>query len=396
MVSQLQKTIQAEALLGHCWPNVAKAANELLRPVHLPNAVAAIGLNMDDVGEVLAHLPGDPAVKKRPYLRAYVKGQMVPSIERKIWTSPQDKRSSFDDWFRWVFDSVHSGFILNGAERWALGASAKLARWLRPQLLKADPLKLRLEMVLFAGDYGFTPFGVHRDAPCVSVIHFNLGPHAKDIYIFENEGDLPKFSQIRDAKRYQIKPGDGFLLPANYAHIGDSASFSVDIACKVMFQSDAEALAYVAGGLLEGGDAPDYPNLGELMLRRMGEAKRDESAGKVVDRWLGGARARARSNCHFIETPVSSTATWNDSSMVSVDDSFPIISYDCDEAMLVFSRGKSSAIFREKNLLAVLHYLLSNRSVYVRDILRCANSVEGSQSLIEFLIASRGVSVFSQ
>lgn len=393
MVSRLQQANLAEALLRRCWPSLATAANELLRPVHLHSAVAAVGLNMGDVCEIFAHLPGDTAIKKRPYLRTYVEGQMVPSLERKMWHFPLDKRTSFDDWFQQIFESAHSGFVLNGAERWAISASTKLARWLQPQLLNTDPLRLCLEIVLFAGDYGFTPFGVHRDEPCASVIHFNLGPHAKDIYIFEDDANLYGAPQIRDATRYRIEPGDGFVLPANYAHIGDAASFSVDISCKLMFRSNSAALAYVAEHLLDSKDDFDGEDLGELLLRRLGAGGHDEPVGETVDRWIDAARARARSNGHFIGTPIASNTTWDDHSTVSVNDSFPLVLHERGGHVTLFSRGRSVALTGHHNLNVLLDSLRGNRSMRVTDLLECTHSIESARSLVDFLVATRGISV---
>lgn len=392
---QSQQADPAELLRRQCWPSVAKAGHERLRPLRLPSAVATLGFNMEDVREVFARLAGDPAIKKRPYLRTYVDGQLVPSLERKIWQSPIDEQSSFDAWFKRVFEHERSGLILNGAERWALGASQKVARWLQPKIEEADPLRLCLEIVLFAGDYGFTPFGVHRDEPCASVIHFNLGPNAKDIYIFEHEGAQGNPPSIQDATRYCVAPGDGFVLPANYAHIGDAAAFSVDISCKLMFRDDEAALALATAHLHDGkGDVPGA-DLEELLLRRLGAAGRDEPVGATVEHWMTAARLRARSNSLFVGTPIEAEVLWAEDSVLSANNWFPVVLHESDGRLTLFSRGKSLTLTGGDNLRAAMQDLRDGRQMQVRELLqRCGSSLT-SRALVDFLVASRGVAVSS-
>ena len=393
--SPLNQAGLAALLLRTCWRSVAKAADQRLPALVLPDAVAAVGLNIGDVCEIFSHFAGDPEVKKRPYLRAYVEGQMVPVLERKIWQSPIDEQSPFQDWFRNVFKSEHCGLVLNRAERWGLSASQKLARWLQPRVIQEDHLRLGLEIVVFAGDYGFTPFGVHRDEPCSSVIHFNLGPNPKDIYIFEDEAKLGNLTSIKDASRYRIAPGDGFILPANYAHIGDAATFSVDISCKLMFRSNEAALAFIAAPLLDGehdivgGDA----DLVELLLRRLGVGKRDEPISTMVEHWMTASGCRAQSNALFVGVPITAQAKWGENSLLKVDQAFPLVFHDREGQLTLFSRGRSFVLANNNSLLSGLELLRGSGRMQAIELLQHSNTPRSAHDLIDFLVTSRGVTV---
>jgi len=395
MISHSRHADPAKLLLSQSWPSVAKTACERLRPITLPGAVGALGLNMDDVCEVFRYLAGDPEIKKRPYLRTYVDSQMMPSLERKIWQLPLDKSSSFEDWYSRIFTQERSGLILNGSERWALSASQKLARWLQPKLAASDPLRRCLEIVLFVGDYGFTPFGIHRDEPGASVIHFNLGPHAKDIYVFENDAALQTAPTIRDATRYRIAAGDGFVLPANYAHIGDAASFSVDISCKLMVRGDDAALVFLTSSLLDNEQAVVDMDVKDLLLRRLGASSYDEPVGITVEHWMEAARCRAQSNALFVGIPIASRASWDENSVVSLNHPFQPVLFEQHGKLTLFSRGRSFSLADHNDLRAVLQSLSNSGRMRVGDMLECCCTLQNVRALIDFLVTSRGVDVFT-
>lgn len=373
------------------WQALATTADARLPPVFLPGAVDTLGLNMGDVCEIFSHLPGDPEVKRQPYLRTYVDGQMIPALERKIWQTPICANQPFDAWFNRIFEHRRSGLIVNGAERWGLSASHKLARWLMPRLETEDPLRFCLQIILFAGDYGFTPFGVHRDEPCASVLHFNLGPHAKDVYIFERETNQRSPPNIRDATRYCIQPGDGFVLPANYAHIGDAAKFSVDLSCKLMFRSDEATVPLVAASLFEEPQGTRDDTLQEVLLKRLGAKNPREPVGATVENLIATARCRARSNALFVGAPIAASANWSEHSMLSTDVGFPMIVHGNDERASLFSRGKSISIANDLGLQTALRNLSERGHARVSELIGHDDPALSARAIVDFLVTSRGV-----
>ncbi|MDN3578493.1 hypothetical protein QWZ03_17115 [Chitinimonas viridis] len=332
-------------------------------------------------------------MKKRPYLRAYVNGEMFPSLERKIWKSPINTAGNFQSWFNDIFECRKSGLILNGAERWALRACAKFAAWIRPKIYEEDPLHLGIEAVIFAGDYGFTPFGVHYDEPCASVIHFNLGPCPKDIFIFEKDALLGIPRSLQDATRYTIEPGDGFVLPANYAHIGDAPEFSIDISFKLTFRSTDEIISHTIGLLIDQGNKDLGTTLSDVILHRLGAENSNELVGVTVENILTNARHRSWSNMLFSGSPIKESAHWSDNSIISLANEFPLVTHVHNNVIYIYSRGYSHRVVNHGKVRSALESLNQNRHMSVLELRKQCESYCDYKTLIDFIVTSRGVIV---
>jgi hypothetical protein len=383
----------ADDLLRHGWSSIARDEQERLAPRTLPGAVSALGLSIEDVREIFTLLPGDTAVKKRPHLRTYVAGQMVPALERKIWHSPIGESENLRDWYSRMFERQQTGLILNGAERWALSATSKIARWLRPQVVREDPLRLCFELIVFAGDYGFTPFGVHRDEPCASVIHFNLGPTAKSLYIFESATALTQPGSLSEAVHYRIEPGDGFVLPANHPHVGDAREFCVDIACKVKFRSDEEVLAFVTTPLSAGQPTEQWSDLSQQLLHRLGATCGGEPVGRSVEFLLSTAANCARSNALFVGSPISDQVDLSGHDLIGMAQEFPIVLAPRADRVSLFSRGQCAHYPQQSDVRSAFDLLCFCRPIQVSKFVKRCGSEAVGRSLVKFLIGSRGVTV---
>jgi len=108
------------------------------------------------------------------------------------------------------------------------------------------------QIILFLGNYGFTPFGFHRDGELEVAVHFNLGPCEKEMYTLDAETfvkltgaketckDLNKV--VPHAEKHIIPPNSAFILPTKYYHIGNTEKLSLDIVLLVSRFSFKEVL----------------------------------------------------------------------------------------------------------------------------------------------------------
>lgn len=122
--------------------------------------------------------------------------------------------------------------------------TSHIAKYLSPIIDHiVEPYELSLS--LFAGNYNYTPFGIHVDEKGLSAIHLHLGPNPKKMYLWtpeviESEIENPQQIRLADPQsivnlkldtNYLISEGDLFFLPTDkFYHIGSHTnSYSVAI-----------------------------------------------------------------------------------------------------------------------------------------------------------------------
>lgn len=129
-------------------------------------------------------------------------------------------------------------FIINELQDWSPDLTTAAASLLSGMFdLRGIP-PWGLEMILFAGNYAGTPFGVHRGFEHAFLCH--LGPANKDFYLWSPESYAQLTGGLEDTPNYDhllahgvhvvLEPGDVLYLPALWFHIGAQQSYSSSIA----------------------------------------------------------------------------------------------------------------------------------------------------------------------
>ncbi|WPN47860.1 hypothetical protein [Pseudomonas sp. P8_241] len=179
-------------------------------------------------------------------LRAYSSGRSEEH-EYKILTSPPRPAESLVSWYKTIFKEDSSAIILNRAERWSVQIADFAAQTVSEITNHRPTPDLNVETVLFIGNYGFSPFGIHKDYDSIKSIHIPLLDTKKSMYLW-SEDDYEKLtgcrrncydppSLIHTGIRYEYALGDLFFLPPNCYHVGYSPNFSVSLAI-VLSSSD--------------------------------------------------------------------------------------------------------------------------------------------------------------
>ena len=151
--------------------------------------------------------------------------------------NPPKIESSFEEWSKQIFGEQNFGMILIGLEQYSISFAEKIATIVRP-LLENMGLPLNgLSFLFFMGNYGFTPFGVHKEATGEDGILFHLGPENKQFFTWDD----PKYNAIEHnssvfhnvsemlskGELYDLEPGDAMFIPHYVYHIGNTPKFSL-------------------------------------------------------------------------------------------------------------------------------------------------------------------------
>ena len=175
------------------------------------------------------------------------RGAQSHRFEDSVIHRPIRKHDSLEHWSRRVFGRRRFGLIVNYAERWNDELCRKAAWFLQPFFERAAPDSYTVEMNLFIGNYGYTPFGAHFDDASTVVVHLHLGPASKTMtlwsrrrYLSINGSDRPCFRPrgiIAGGRSFSIGRRDIFVLPAGCFHVGFTPRFSAGIALAITPQS---------------------------------------------------------------------------------------------------------------------------------------------------------------
>lgn len=158
---------------------------------------------------------------------------------KNLFGFPPHEKETPADWATRVFGDQKFGMIINSGEKFSNRLAEKLAVYLNPLLEQAGlPLK-GINITIFAGNYGFTPLGIHTDHPGENVMHLHLGPGDKTMYNWEIDAYRELAGDIRNnenilpllpyAKSFHFKKGDIYFMPWDKFHIGNTEEFSIGI-----------------------------------------------------------------------------------------------------------------------------------------------------------------------
>ena len=274
--------------------------------------------------------------------RVYIDGMLSPKFENSVLYSQPKTGESFHQFLARVIGDRAFGVVVNGAEQWSDPLARFTARTFAPivNLLGTD--QTTLEVTLFIGNYGFTPFGIHIDDPYTSVVHFHVGPSDKQMTLFTKE-DFHRLNGkskscfepeklLSYGKTFHIKPGDLFFLPPHYYHIGYTQNFSIGVAIAISKYPDTMMTKQILNRAVS---AEKYVNeLSDLSTKE----------NELFSEWVSRSREefycqmRSRSNLRYSFNRYSNSVISLDDPLTP-DSDFPITYVDTGSNLAVFARG---------------------------------------------------------
>jgi hypothetical protein len=172
--------------------------------------------------------------------RVYLEGVLNGSARNSLLATPIQTGESFLAWLQRSLKSDSFGVVINGFERWSESTALSALNLFQPLIEAWGLPTTAIELTLFAGNYGYTPFGIHLDDPYTYTVHFQLGPGAKTMSLWTREQFrelIPAADASSDYSRLMphashtvVNAGDIYLLPPHYYHVGYTPDLSIGIA----------------------------------------------------------------------------------------------------------------------------------------------------------------------
>lgn len=226
--------MQANATL---WKGLVEDSQQLVKPTQIHQLLSKTDISeVHDLIKEIIHAfidRGEHHIGIKTYINHILKNDVAP----KMVENPPLENQTIEEWCKTIFKEEKFGMVLNTLEGYSNDFAEKAATLVSP-LLKEAGLPLEgLSFLFFMGNYGFTPFGIHKESRGEEGVLFHLGPGKKTFYTWDTpeynavEHYQESFKNIEEmlpsAKAYVLNPGDAMFIPHQVFHIANSSEFSL-------------------------------------------------------------------------------------------------------------------------------------------------------------------------
>jgi hypothetical protein len=170
-------------------------------------------------------------------LKTYINKELRNDMTDRMLAFPPKETDTLESWVQHIFQGDKFGMVMNYLEEYSNEFSQKAAEIVKPLLELAGLPVEGISFLFFMGNYGFTPFGIHKEAVGEEGVLFHLGPGNKDFYTWDD----PKYNSMAhnkqvfhnieemlpEAQKYELTPGDAMLIPHQIYHVANTSDFSV-------------------------------------------------------------------------------------------------------------------------------------------------------------------------
>lgn len=234
------------------------------------------------------------AGKPNQGLKVFIEQSLDQSAMNEVIKNPlEDGDADLEAWCNRIFDGKRFGMIINKIESYSNRVSEIMGKVTLP-LLKEAGLPLEgLSWLSFMGNYGVTPFGIHKEVEGEEGILFHLGPAPKKFYIWDTNEYLklsggshtfPLTDELlASSSSFELQPGDAFFIPHHTYHVANTDEFSISV-------------------VLDYTNPKESHFLDKILRQILDEQGRDEG-GKVMEAFpLGANEDKVRSLSHSLQS----------------------------------------------------------------------------------------------
>lgn len=318
-------------------------------------------------------------------LKTYINKELRNDLIDKMVSNPPKLDESLKNWSSQIFGKEKFGIILIGLEQYSNAFAEKAAKVVRP-LLEIAGLPLDgLSFLFFMGNYGFTPFGVHKDATGEDGVLFHLGPANKQFYTWDD----PKYNSIehhskvfhnveemqKEGEKYELEPGDAMFIPHYVYHVANTPEFSLSFVLdyinppKDRFEN--ELIKEAAEENLTHHKTFENPvnlNAASVSLKKIIDlesikAKMEITLSRKITRLKSNGGIRRKSNKVNVTFPNTENFALKSKSI------FPLYLEEIDkERILLYARGHTIHLKQNSKLSQLIHQLNNGEVLPLKNI----------------------------
>lgn len=222
---------------SNTWNTFIKDTQQLTKPAQTKQLI--VGADIIEIKQLLIDVLKGFLSKEELHLglKVYINHDLRNDMIEKMAVNPPTLDGDLEEWSRHIFGDQKFGMVLVGLEQYSNTFAEKAATIVQP-LLESAGLPLHgLSFLFFMGNYGFTPFGIHKEATGEDGVLFHLGPGNKQFYTWDDpkynaiEHNSEVFHNISEmlpkGESYPLAPGDAMFIPHYVYHVANTPEFSL-------------------------------------------------------------------------------------------------------------------------------------------------------------------------
>ncbi|MDX8552328.1 RNA methylase [Tenacibaculum sp. 1B UA] len=172
-------------------------------------------------------------------IKVYINHELQNGIAEEMAANRPKENETIEQWCIKLFGDQKFGVVFNSLETFSNEFTERMCHIVAPLLQKAGMPLGGLSFLFFMGNYGFTPFGIHKDAKGEDGFLFHLGPNDKGFYTW----DIEEYNQIEHhtkvfhevnamlstSTKYPLKAKSAMFIPYHVYHIAKTDEFSLSV-----------------------------------------------------------------------------------------------------------------------------------------------------------------------
>jgi hypothetical protein len=342
---------------------------------------------------------------ERPLFRVFVDGGLRFDLVEKIQRTKYNALQDIDSWAQEIIGASKYCLALNGVSRWSDDLHNEIAESIIEPLVEQHGLPIGgVESYIFAGDYDYTPFGIHEDPDHSLILH--LGPGVKDLWIWPHSKflELAKDSNRRydfdtfckTGNHLCLKPGDFVFIPKGDFHVFKNNGFSLFLGL-ILFPSTAESIAKRSAEVLfaentsaEFFSTGSVESISKSICERISKNGTFETVGRDLSRAIVKSMHMLKSNSFDVHKPPLRDLTRAEP---IEEKTFRLVKnsgLDCvvdDGLVCLFARGRMIQLRANISVLRFLQFLYKEKDFTYGDA-RSMLSKDLGEDVIHSLMAS--------
>lgn len=172
-------------------------------------------------------------------IKVYINHELQNGIAEEMAANRPEENETIEQWCMKLFGDQKFGVVFNSLETFSNEFTERMCHIVAPLLQKEGMPLGGLSFLFFMGNYGFTPFGIHKDAKGEDGFLFHLGPNDKGFYTWDTE----EYNQIEhhtkvfhevdamlpSSTKYPLKAKSAMFIPHHVYHIAKTDEFSLSV-----------------------------------------------------------------------------------------------------------------------------------------------------------------------
>lgn len=318
-------------------------------------------------------------------IKIYVDKILRNDVVEKMASLKPNQDQSLEEWCRSIFQNEKFGVVFNSLESYDNLLTERMCKIINALIEKAGIPLGGISFLFFMGNYGFTPFGIHKEAIGEEGFLFHMGPSKKTFHTWDIaelnaiEHNTEVFHNVEemlpDSESYELDPKSVMFIPNHLYHIANTEEFSFSVVMDYINPSQNKLDQFIAQEIGKenlNSSQSNYLEPAKLTNYSAKSVKVDmESWQQKYENTLEKYLNRLKSN-HGILLPSlieHGNNMVHDNFKIKSKTIFPLVEFESPEGELfIMARGHQIPVKKNSNLTSLINGLNSGKEFRFKEL----------------------------